>query len=42
MVPTWHLGIPRMAGVDPDDPPVFETQADYLRRHGLLLSGERA
>lgn len=25
---------------DPDDPPRFESQAAYLRRHGLLLPGE--
>jgi hypothetical protein len=27
--------------IDPDDPPVFESQAAYLERHGLLLPGER-
>jgi hypothetical protein len=26
---------------DPDDPPVYESQAAYLERHGLLLPGER-
>jgi hypothetical protein len=26
---------------DPDDPPVFESEAAYLDRHGLLLPGER-
>jgi hypothetical protein len=26
--------------IDPDDPPVFESQASYLKRHGLLLDGE--
>jgi hypothetical protein len=26
--------------IDPDDPPVFESQASYLKRHGLLLPGE--
>jgi hypothetical protein len=25
---------------DPDDPPVFESEAAYLKRHGLLLPGE--
>lgn len=27
--------------VDPNDPPLFESQAAYLKRHGLLLAGER-
>jgi hypothetical protein len=27
--------------VDPADPPTFEAEATYLRRHGLLLPGER-
>jgi hypothetical protein len=31
----------RGAPIDPDDPPVFEAQATYLERHGLLLPGER-
>ena len=26
--------------IDPDDPPTFESQAAYLKRHGLFLSGE--
>lgn len=26
--------------VDPDDPPIFESQAEYLERQGLLLPGE--
>jgi hypothetical protein len=26
--------------IDPDDPPRFETELEYLRRHGLLLPGE--
>lgn len=26
--------------VDPHDPPVYEAQAEYLRRHGLLVRGE--
>ena len=26
--------------IDPHDPPVFESQAAYLARHGLLLRGE--
>ena len=27
--------------IDPHNPPVFESQATYLDRHGLLLPGER-
>jgi hypothetical protein len=27
--------------IDPNDPPIFESQAAYLGRHGLLLPGER-
>jgi hypothetical protein len=26
---------------DPADPPLFEAQAEYLRRHGMFLPGER-
>jgi hypothetical protein len=26
--------------IDADDPPMFESQAAYLKRHGLLLAGE--
>jgi hypothetical protein len=26
--------------IDPDDPPLFESEATYLKRHGLLLPGE--
>lgn len=28
-------------GVDPDDPPTFESQAAYLERHGLLTEAEK-
>ncbi len=31
----------RGAPIDPNDPPLFEAQATYLERHGLLLPGER-
>jgi hypothetical protein len=34
-----RLGAPAF---DPADPPVYEAQAAYLERHGLLLPGERA
>lgn len=41
VVPHWDLGIPSwMEEVDFDDPPVWESQLDYLKRHGLLLPGE--
>jgi hypothetical protein len=34
-------GIPDVwRGIDKDDPPTFESQADYLKRHGMLLAGE--
>jgi hypothetical protein len=26
--------------IDPDDPPTFESQAAFLKRHGLFLTGE--
>lgn len=51
--PDHHLGIPtdwvlpdgphadRGAPVDPADPPIFESQAAFLDRHGLLEPGER-
>jgi hypothetical protein len=26
--------------IDPNDPPMFESQAAYLKRHGLFLAGE--
>jgi hypothetical protein len=38
--PAQHYGIPDWCG-NPDDPPVFESQHTYLKRHGLLLPAER-
>jgi hypothetical protein len=38
--PSHDYGIPAWFG-DPDNPPVFESQHAYLRRHGLLLPAER-
>ena len=38
-VPSHDYGIPAWLG-DPYEPPVFETQHNYLKRHGLLLSKE--
>jgi hypothetical protein len=26
--------------IDPNDPPTFESQAVYLKRHGLFIAGE--
>lgn len=33
-------GLAPFADIDPDDPPVVESEAAYLRRHRLLLPGE--
>jgi hypothetical protein len=30
-----------ISSVDPNDPPILESEASYLERHGLLLPGER-
>jgi hypothetical protein len=39
--PTCSYGIPDVwRGIDKDDPPIFESQAAYLKRHGLFLAGE--
>lgn len=38
--PAHYYGIPAWFG-DPENPPVFESQHAYLKRHGLLLSAER-
>jgi hypothetical protein len=38
----YHLGLPtEWATLDPRDPPCFESQAAYLRRHRLLTPEER-
>ena len=38
----WILeSSPAGAPVDPKDPPIFESEAEHLRRLGLLLPGER-
>lgn len=34
------FGIPYMVHVNPADPPILESEAAFLRRHGLLLPGE--
>jgi hypothetical protein len=36
----WTEGHFPYAAPDPADPPLFEAQASYLQRHGLLLPGE--
>lgn len=42
-VPILDYGLPGccMEGVDPADPPTFESEAAYLDRHGLLSAAER-
>jgi hypothetical protein len=48
--PTLGRGIPvawlmaplgRAPAYDPTDPPIFESEAAYLERHGLFMRGER-
>lgn len=41
-VPFFELGIPVdwAADYDPNDPPVFETEAAFLKRHKLLVAGD--
>jgi hypothetical protein len=42
VAPTFAYGIPDIwVDMDEDDPPTFESQAAYLKRHGLLLAGEQ-
>jgi hypothetical protein len=39
--PSFSLGIPNIwVGIDATDPPTFECQAAYLKRHSLLMAGE--
>jgi hypothetical protein len=39
--PSFSFGIPNIwVGIDSDDPPTFESQAAYLKRHNLLMAGE--
>ena len=41
VVPSFEYGLPTVwGGLDGDDPPIFESQAAYLKHHGLLLAGE--
>jgi hypothetical protein len=40
-VPDFAYGISTVwVGLDEDDPPTFESEAAYLKRHGLLLAGK--
>ena len=37
-MPSFEYGLPTVwGGLDGDDPPIFESQAAYLKHHGLLL-----
>lgn len=40
IAPFYRYGIPDWCG-NPDEPPIFEFQHDYLKRHGLLEKGEK-
>lgn len=35
-----ELTIFKGVAIDPDDPPTFESEAAYMKRHGLFLAGE--
>ena len=42
-VPHWTSGVPvkwNRETLDPKDPPMYESQAAYLKRLGLLVEGE--
>jgi hypothetical protein len=41
-MPSWPTGVPEEWSADFDelDPPIYESQASYLKRHGLLEKGE--
>ena len=41
LAPGFDNGIPDVCvGIDKDDPPTFESEAAFLKRHGMLLAGE--
>jgi hypothetical protein len=41
VLPAFAYGIPTVwVGLDENYPPAFESQAAYLKRHGLLMTGE--
>ena len=40
-IPAFAYGISTVwVGLHEDDPPIFESEATYLKRHGLLMVGE--
>jgi hypothetical protein len=42
VVPEFAYEIPiGWVSLDESDPPTFQSQAAYLKRHGLLVAGER-
>jgi hypothetical protein len=42
VVPSFSYGVSNVwVGIDENDPPTFESQAAYLKRHGLLFAGEK-
>lgn len=42
LVPEYRCGVPRSwFGFNAEDPPVFESETVYLRRHGLLTTKEQ-
>lgn len=42
IVPSYPFGIPSSwVDIDPENPPMYESQAAYLERLGMLLAGER-
>src|SRR5260370_42451741 len=39
--PSFQYGLPTgWGGLDGDNPPVFESEGDCLKQHGLLLAGD--
>lgn len=40
LFPVVNFGVPSMADIDWGDLPIFESQATYLKRHGLLPKSE--
>jgi hypothetical protein len=42
-VPYFERGIPKFwSSIDDNNLPSYESESDYLRRHGLFLPGEEA
>lgn len=40
VVPSFKYGLPTAWAIDPNDPPIYESQASYLERLGLLTAAE--